>query len=68
MIKEDFENIINEQGNLKNLPNTTLVKYMDLLSSDFEVTRENVIKETIYLDKLEELYNNILKVYQDRNG
>jgi hypothetical protein len=68
MIKEDFENIINEQGNLKNLPNTTLVKYMDLLSSDFEVTRENIIKETIYLDKLEELYNNILKVYQDRNG
>ena len=68
MIKEDFENIINEQGNLKNLTNTTLVKYMDLLSSDFEVTRENIIKETIYLDKLEELYNNILKVYQDRNG
>jgi hypothetical protein len=68
MIKEDFENIINEQGNLKNLPNTTLVKYMDLLSSDFEVTRENIIKKTIYLDKLEELYNNILKVYQDRNG
>jgi phage terminase Nu1 subunit (DNA packaging protein) len=68
MIKEEFENIINEQGNLKNLPNTTLVKYMDLLSSDFDVTRENIIKETIYLDKLEELYNNILKVYQDRNG
>jgi hypothetical protein len=68
MIKEDFENIINEQGNLKNLPNTTLVKYMDLLSSDFEITRDNIIKETIYLDKLEELYNNILKVYQDRNG
>ena len=35
MIKEDFENIINEQSNLKNLPNTTLSNFMDLLSNDF---------------------------------
>lgn len=68
MIKEDFENIINEQSNLKNLPNTTLSKFMDLLSNDFEVTKDNIIKQTIYLDKLEELYNNILKIYQERNG
>jgi|TARA_R110000868_G_scaffold55882_1_gene173443 hypothetical protein len=68
MIKEDFENIINEQSNLKNLPNTTLSNFMDLLSNDFEVTKDNIIKQTIYLDKLEELYNNILKIYQERNG
>lgn len=68
MLKEEFENIINEQPNLKNLPNTTLASYMDLLSNDFETTKDNIIKQTIYLDKLEELYNNILKVYQDRNG
>jgi hypothetical protein len=68
MLKEEFENIINEQANLKNLPNTTLVNFMDLLSDDFEKTKDNIIKQTIYLDKLEELYNNILKIYQERNG
>jgi hypothetical protein len=68
MRKEEFENIINEQPNLKNLPNTTLSSFMDLLSTDFEITKDNIIKQTIYLDKLEELYNNILKVYQERNA
>ena len=68
MRQEDFDNIVNEQSNLKNLPNTTLSSYMDLLSSDFETVKDNIIKQTIYLDKIEELYNNILKVYQERNG
>jgi len=68
MKKEDFENIINEQSNLKNLPSTTLSNFMDLLSYDFDFTKDNIIKQTIYLDKLEELYNNILKIYQERNG
>jgi hypothetical protein len=68
MLKEEFENIIKEQSNLKNLPNTTLVNFMDLLTNDFEMTKDNIIKQTIYLDKLEELYNNILKTYQERNG
>ena len=68
MKQEDFEKILSEQSNLKNLPNTTLSSYMDLLSSDFETVKDNIIKQTIYLDKIEELYNNILKVYQERNG
>ena len=41
---------------------------MDLLSSDFEATKENIINSTRYLDKVEELYNNTLKVYQERNN
>jgi len=68
MTKEEFENIINEQSNLKNLPSAALSNFMDLLSADFEITKDNIIKQTIYLDKLEELYNNILKIYQERNG
>ena len=52
MKKEELENIISEQKNLKNLPNSKLIEYMD--------------KSTYFLDKLEELYNNILKEYQDR--
>jgi len=67
MEKEKFENIIKEQSNLKNLPNQKLVEFMDLLSSDFELTKESIINSTRYLDKLEELYNNTLKVYQERN-
>jgi hypothetical protein len=68
MKTEQFEEIIGEISNLKDLPNTKLVEYMDLLSSDFETTNEIIIKNTIYLDKVEELYNRVLKVYQERNN
>ena len=68
MKKEEFENIINEQKNLKTLPNNRLVEFMDLLSSDFESTKQTIINTTLYLDKLEELYNNVLKSYQERNN
>jgi hypothetical protein len=57
-----------EQKNLKDLPNNKLVEFMDLLSSDFELTKQSIITSTIYLDKVEELYNNVLNVYQDRNN
>jgi hypothetical protein len=68
MKNEEFENIINEQKNLKSLPNNKLVEFMDLLSSDFETTKQTIINTTLYLDKIEELYNNTLKVYQERNN
>ena len=68
MKKEEFENIIKEQPNLKDLPNQKLVEFMDLLSSDFEVTKNNIIQQTFYLDKIEGLYNNILKVYEERKN
>ena len=29
--------------------------------------QQNIIDSTLYLDKVEELYNNTLKVYQERN-
>jgi len=66
MIKENFEKIVKEQTNLKNLPNSKLIEFMDDLSSDFEITKQNIINLTIYLDKVEELYNNTLKEYQTR--
>jgi hypothetical protein len=68
MKTEQFEEIIGEISNLKDLPNTKLVEYMDLLSSDFETTKEIIIKNTIYLDKIEEIYNRVLKIYQERNN
>ena len=66
MIKENFENIVKEQSNLKNLPNSKLIDFMEDLSSDFEITKQNIINLTIYLDTVEELYNNTLKEYQTR--
>ena len=68
MTKEQLDEIVKEQQNLKNLPNAMLVKYMDLLSDDFEITKKNVIAGTIYLDKVELLYNNILKIYNERGN
>jgi phage terminase Nu1 subunit (DNA packaging protein) len=68
MKDEKFKEILDSQSNLKDLPNTKLMEYLDLLSSDFDFTKESIIKSTLYLDSVEELYNRILKVYQDRNG
>ena len=68
MKDEKFTEILDSQLSLKDLPNTKLVEYMDLLSSDFESTKETIIKSTLYLDKVEELYDRVLKVYQERNN
>jgi ribosomal protein S17E len=68
MTKEQLDEIVKEQPNLNNLPNNLLVKYMDLLTDDFESTKKNIIAGTIYLDKVEMLYNNILKIYNDRGN
>jgi hypothetical protein len=66
MIKEELDKIIEEQKNLKDLPNSTLISFMDNLSLDFELSKKNIIELTFHLDKLEELYNNTLKEYQKR--
>jgi len=68
MKDEKFKEILDSQLSLKDLPNIKLVEFMDLLSSDFDETKESIIKSTLYLDKLEELYDRVLKVYQDRNN
>ena len=68
MKDEKFKEILDSQSSLKDLPNTKLIEYLDLLSSDFDFTKESIIKSTLYIDSVEELYNRVLKVYQDRNG
>lgn len=66
MNKEEFENIVKELGDLKNLPNAKLIEIMDKLSSDFDLTKNNIIGLTLYLDKVEELYNKSLEEFQSR--
>ena len=68
MNEEQLKNIIEDQKNIKDLPNTTLVSQMDLLTEEHDRVRDLIIKYTMYLDKLEELYNNILKTYQERTN
>jgi len=66
MNKEEFENIVKELGDSKNLPNSTLIEIMDKLTNDFELTKNSIIGLTVYLDSVEELYNKTLKEYQSR--
>jgi hypothetical protein len=68
MTKEEFDFILKEQKSLKDLPNSKMIEFMDKLSIDFELVKKNIIDQTIYLDKVEELYNNILKEYQSRTN
>jgi hypothetical protein len=68
MKDEKFKEILDVQINLKDLPNDKLVEYLDLLSSDFESTKKSIINSTFYLDKVEELYEKVLKIYQERNN
>lgn len=68
MKDEQFKEILDTETNFKDLPNSKLVEYLDLLSTDFEITKESIIKSTFYLDKVEELYDRVLKIYQERNN
>lgn len=66
MKKEEFENIEKEMVDLKNQPNSKLIEFMDKLTDDFEITKNNIIGLTLYLDKVEEMYNKVLQEYQNR--
>lgn len=66
MKKEEFENILKLQSELKDQPNSKLIEVMDKLTTEFDLTKDTIIKSTLYLDKVEELYNNILNEYQSR--
>ena len=66
MIGEDIKNIINNQTDLKNESNSTLISHMDKLSLEFDKVKTNIIELTYHLDKVEGLYNKILKEYESR--
>lgn len=68
MTKEQLDEIVKELQNLNNLPNAKLVEFMDYLSQDFESTKKTIITNTIYLDKIEMIYDNILKIYNERTN
>ncbi len=68
MTQEEFKVISELVKESKNLPNSKLEETMDKLTSEFETTKNTIIGMSFYLDKLEELYNNLLKEYKERTN
>jgi hypothetical protein len=63
MEKEKVLEIIKDY---KNRPNKDLVKAMDLLTQDFEFTKNKLVELSKHLDKVEYTYNTLLKEYNER--
>jgi Mg2+ and Co2+ transporter CorA len=68
MTQEEFKVISEIVKESKNIPNAKLEETMDKLTSEFETTKNTIIGMSFYLDKLEELYNNLLKEYNERTN
>lgn len=65
--KEELEKIVKTIKEHKQSSNKDLVNAMDFIREDFETTKNNLIKLTHHLDKLENSYNLLLKEYETRN-
>ncbi len=50
----------------KTRPNRDLVLALEFIKKDYELTKENLLKLSEHLDKLELSYNTILKEYESR--
>jgi flagellar motor switch protein FliG len=68
MTQEEFKVVGEVVKDLKNIPNTKLEETMDKLSTEFDSTKNTILGLSFYLDKIEEMYNTLLKEYTDRNG
>lgn len=66
MNKKEYEYILQEEKNLKNLSNSKLVEFMDSLSYEFEILKVDIIDKTYLLDNIENLYNKFLMEYNSR--
>lgn len=67
MKKEELDHIASSLSELKDLPNSKLVEFMDSLSIEFEDTKTFIINSTLHLDVVENLYNKILKEFESRS-
>lgn len=68
MTQEEFKVFMEVAKDVQNVPNNRLEQTMDKLAEEFETTKQSILGLSVYLDKVEELYNTILKEYQNRNG
>lgn len=56
----EIQNIIQESQNRKNLTNKKIMEMMNVLASEHEETKKNIINLTYRFDKIEETYNILL--------
>jgi hypothetical protein len=52
----------------KNKSNKDLLLALEFIKKEFDLTKENLLKLTNHIDKLELTYNILLKEYEERNG
>lgn len=52
----------------KNKSNKDLVLALEFIKKEFNLTKENLLKLTNHIDKLELTYNVLLKEYEERNA
>ena len=52
----------------KNKSNNDLALALEFIKKEFDLTKENLLKLTNHIDKLELTYNILLKEYVERNG
>ena len=52
----------------KNKSNKDLALALEFIKKEFDLTKENLLKLTNHIDKLELTYNILLKEYEERNG
>jgi hypothetical protein len=62
----DNKELISIINNYKEYPNKDLDKVLQFISSEFEITKNNIIQLSEHLDYLESSYNKILKEYESR--
>lgn len=64
--KEQAEKTLRIVKDYKSHSNKDLQFAMDFIQEDFNFTKEQIIKLTEHLDKLELTYNTVLKEYKSR--
>jgi ribosomal protein S15P/S13E len=64
--KEQAEKTLKIIKDYKSHSNKDLQFAMDFIQEDFNFTKEQIIKLTEHLDKLELTYNTVLKEYKNR--
>lgn len=68
MTKIEFEDIIDKTSKLNELNNDMLVSILEKTSLEFDITKNSILSLSIYLDKIEEVYNTTLKEYEKRTN
>lgn len=68
MTQEEFKIMVESAKDVDKLNNKSLESNMDKLAVEFEKTKQNIINMTYYLDRVEQLYETMLKEHTKRNG